>query len=190
VQGLTAEEYTSHFNGCHPNPVGGAEAVVSHLLTRTFQVPAAHAPMLNFTESHLPAWVVDPRSSGEFVSTSGLACVLLGLRRAPQLARHPGCPAATRISADDVIAVVAPATALGSVPVLSAARRGIPVIAVRENRTILNVTGHSLGLTGIIEVADYLTAAGALLALRSGISLEAVRRPLAAFGATIPGLAV
>ena len=184
VQGLTAELYTSHFNGRHPNPVGGAEAVVSHLLTRTFGVPAAHAPMLNFTESHTPAWVVDPRSSGEFVSTSGLACVLLGLHRAPQVARRPDCPASTRISTADVIAVVAPATALGSVPVLAAARSGIPVIAVRDNSTILNVTGASLGLTRVIEVDDYLAAAGALLALRSGISLEAVRRPLAAFGAT------
>src|SRR6202034_1120246 len=34
VQGLEPDDYARHFTGAHPNPVGGAEAVVSHLLTR------------------------------------------------------------------------------------------------------------------------------------------------------------
>ncbi len=182
VQGLAADDYASHFAGAHPNPVGGAEAVVSHLLTRALGVPSAHAPMLNFKQLPLSGWVVNARSAGEFVSTSGLACVLIGLRRAPQLAARPGCPTSASISMDDVIAVVAPATALGAVPVLSAAQRGIPVVAVRDNTTILDVTAARLGLPGVIEVDSYLAAAGALLALRTGISIESVCRPLATLG--------
>jgi hypothetical protein len=183
VRGLTATDYASHFQGDHPNPVGGAEAIVSHLLTRRFQVPAAHAPIINFTGAHRPGLVVDARSAGEFVSTSGLACVLLGLSRAPQLASRPDRPLRARLSKDDIIALVAPATALGSVAVLAAVRRGIPVIAVRSNSTVLNVTGAGLGLCGIVEVDDYVTAAGTLLALRAGISLESLRRPLRTLGA-------
>jgi hypothetical protein len=185
VQGLEADDYTRHFAGAHPNPVGGAEAVVSHLLTRALSVPAVHAPMLNFRQSHLPGLVVDARSAGEFVSTSGLACVLVGLRRAPQLSPRPECPTSTIICNDDVIAVVAPATALGAVPVLSATQRGTPVIAVKSNTTILEVTAGALGLHGVIEVEDYLAAAGVLLALRSGVSIESVRRPLATLGTTM-----
>jgi len=193
VQELPADDYMSHFAGAHPNPVGGAEAVVSHLLTRVLGVPAAHAPMLNFSQFHRPGWVVDARSAGEFVSASGLACVLIGLRRAPQLVPLPRCPVNASISIDDVIGIVAPGTALGSVPILSAAERGIPVIAVKDNTTILDVTATGLRLSGVIEVDSYLAAAGALLALRSGISIESVRRPLAALGATMlmaDGLAI
>lgn len=185
VRDLPEDDYINHFAGAHPNPVGGAEAVVSHLLTRVFQVPAAHAPMLNFKQSHLSGQVVDARSAGEFVSASGLACVLLGLRRAPQLTARSRGPVRASISVDDVIAVVAPATALGSVPVLSAAARGIPVIAVADNTTILDVTAAGLALPGVIEVENYLAAAGALLALRGGISIGSLRRPLATLGATM-----
>jgi Protein of unknown function (DUF3326) len=185
VQDLPTDDYVSHFSGAHPNPVGGAEAVVSHLLTRVLQVPSAHAPMVNFKQFSLVGRVVDARSAGEFVSASGLACVLIGLRRAPQLAALPRCPISANISMNDVIAVVAPATALGSIPVLSAAERGIPVIAVKDNTSILDVTAAGLGLSGVIEVDSYLAAAGALLALRNGIGIESVCRPLATLGDTV-----
>jgi hypothetical protein len=183
VRGLPAAEYARHFHGGHPNPVGGAEAVVSHLLTRTLGVPSAHAPMINFKGAAPATGVVDSRAAGEFVSVSGLACVLIGLRRAPQLAPRSGCPTDEPIGLADVVAVAAPATALGSAPVLSAALRGIPVIAVRENETILNVTAHALGLDSVIEVDSYLAASGVVLALRNGISIESLRRPLAALSA-------
>jgi hypothetical protein len=183
VRDLPAGEYSRHFSGAHPNPVGGAEAVVSHLLTRTLGVPSAHAPMINFKDVEPGTGVVDARAAGEFVSTSGLACILVGLRRAPQLAPQPGCVTSEVIGVGDVVAVVAPATALGSAPVLSAAERGTPVIAVRENETILNVTAKRIGLSSAIEVDSYLAAAGVVLALRNGISTQSLRRPLAAFGA-------
>ena len=183
VQGLVTDDYASHFAGLHPNPVGGAEAVVSHLLTRVLRLPAAHAPMINFSRDHLPARVVDARSAGEFASASGLACVLTGLRRAPQLTIRPDSVTSTSVSSADIMAVVAPATALGSVPVLSAVQRRVPVVAVRSNRTILDVTAANLGLPGVIEVEDYLAAAGVLLALRTGISVDSVLRPLATLGA-------
>jgi hypothetical protein len=184
VRDLPPDEYARHFAGAHPNPVGGAEAVVSHLLTRTFGVPSAHAPMRNFKDVETAdIGVVDARAAGEFVSVSGLACVLMGLRRAPQLAPRPGCSTTELITSDDVVAVVAPATALGSAPVVSAVRRGTPVIAVRENWTVLDVTARALHLDAVIEVDSYLAAAGLVLALRSGIAVDTLRRPLDAVGA-------
>jgi hypothetical protein len=183
VRDLPAEAYASHFSGAHPNPVGGAEAVVSHLITRTLGVPAAHAPMLNFKELPGGRRIVDARGAGEFVSASGLGCVLMGLRTAPQLLPSPGRAFSAVIGTDDVMAVVAPASALGSIPVLAAAQRGTPVIAVAANTTILDVTADRLGLSEVIEVDSYLEAAGAVLAIRAGLSLESVRRPLVTLGA-------
>lgn len=183
VQDLEAEDYASHFAGKHPNPVGGVEAVISHLIVRTLKIPAAHAPMMNFKKLALDDGVVDVRGAGEFVSTSGLACVLIGLRYAPQISEDR---TAVRLSAgvgiEDVVAVVAPAGALGGVPVLEAARRGIPVIAVRDNGTILDVNAQSLGLSGVIEVGGYAEAAGVILALRKGISLDTISRPMVTLG--------
>lgn len=178
-RGLPAHEYAQHFLGDNPNPVGGAEAVVSHLLTRALGVPSAHAPMINFDSALTDPGTVDPRAAGEYVSRSGLASILVGLRRAPQLRAGQGCRTTEVLSVDDVVAVVAPATALGSVPVLSALQRQIPVIAVDENTTTLTITASALGTDEVITVANYLEAAGAVTAIRWGISLESVRRPLA-----------
>jgi hypothetical protein len=180
VQNLPPEHYAQHFLGEHPNPVGGAEAVISHLISNFFHIPAAHAPMINFKQLYLEHPIVDPRGAGEIVSVSGLACVLIGLQRAPQLVPRPGCRIADMIGLQQVIAVVAPATCLGGIPVLYARRLRIPVIAVRDNHTILDVSQERLNLNGVVEVQSYPEAAGVVLALREGISLESIFRPLAA----------
>jgi hypothetical protein len=78
----------------------------------------------------------------------------------------------------NVLALVSPADSLGGIPAIYANKHGIPIIAVRENKTILGVPAAKLGFTNVIEVDNYVEAAGALLALRHGISLESVRRPL------------
>ncbi|MFJ9854842.1 DUF3326 domain-containing protein [Streptomyces sp. NPDC101150] len=183
VQGLTSRDYAAHFTGRHANPVGGAEAVLSHLLVRTLGVPAAHAPMMNFKNLKLDHSVVDARSAGEIVSVSGLACILIGLANAPQISPvSRGSRLAEEVGFGDVVAVVSPADALGGVPVLEALRQRIPVIAVQGNSTLLDVTAAALGLPGVVEVANYAEAAGMILALRCGISPESITRPLRALG--------
>ncbi|MWA08353.1 DUF3326 domain-containing protein [Streptomyces sp. BA2] len=183
VQDLTSQNYSAHFSGSHANPVGGAEAVLSHLIVRVLGVPAAHAPMMNFKDLMLDHSVVDARSAGELVSVSGLACVLIALGSAPQISPEArGARLTDEVSIDDVIAVVAPADALGGVPVLEALRRRVPVLAVRENTTILDVTADALDLPGVSEVANYTEAAGLVLALRGGISPETLTRPLRTLG--------
>jgi hypothetical protein len=177
IGGLDAGDYADHFRGDHPNPVGGAEAILSHLLVNRFHLPVAHAPMVNFK---CATGVVDARAAGEHVSPSGLACVLIGLRDAPQIRRRPGRALGPAIGVANVVAVVAPAGALGGAPILHALHRGIPVIGVRENACLFDVSAQRLGLTGVIEVANYVEAAGTILALRSGIGLASLRRPLPA----------
>jgi hypothetical protein len=179
VQDLPLEDYARHFAGKCPNPIGGAEAILSHLVVRHFRVPAAHAPLLNWKDLELADRVVDARGAGEMVSTSGLACVLLGLRRAPQLDPEGKGPMADVINRQNLLALVTPATCLGGIPALHARRAGIPILAVRGNETILDVTAEALGMSGVIEVGSYAEAAGLVLALRQGISLCSLTRPLA-----------
>jgi hypothetical protein len=178
IQDLPPEEYVKHFDGQYPNPLGGVEAVISHLIVNRFQVPAAHAPMMNIKELELSDSVVDARGAGEMASASGLACTLIGLRRAPQLGLSRCFNPADVLNVHNVMAVVSPASSLGGIPAIYADKHGIPIIAVRENRTILGVPAAKLGFHNVIEVDNYLEAAGVLLALRHGIHLDSVRRPL------------
>jgi hypothetical protein len=62
---------------------------------------------------------------------------------------------------------------LGGVSVLSAIERNIPVIAVRENQTVMNVSTSAFEHTEqIIQVTSYYEAAGVLQALRLGLPVS------------------
>ncbi|MEG4344561.1 DUF3326 domain-containing protein [Microcoleus sp. A003_D6] len=63
------------------DPLAGAEAVISHLIVRTFKIPCAHAPALSALplDPHL-----SPRSAAEEIGYTFLPCVLAGLSKAPQ----------------------------------------------------------------------------------------------------------
>jgi hypothetical protein len=178
IQDLPADEYVKHFDGEYPNPLGGVEAIISHMIVNRYQVPAAHAPMLNLKELDLTDVIVDARGAGEMASASGLACTLIGLRRAPQIDRAHSFNPADIVNVHNVLALVCPAGSLGGLPAIYADKHGLPIIAVHENRTVLGVPGGKLGFRNVIEVGNYLEAAGVLLALRKGISLGSVRRPL------------
>jgi hypothetical protein len=163
--------------------LAGAEAVISHLLSRELGLPCAHAPAL----SALPLDpALDPRAAGEELGYTFLACVLVGLSRAPDLVPLvPGsseccgfqAPAADLLQIGEVGAVVAPAGALGGSAVLACAERGIPLIAV-QNPCVLEVSAEALGLP-VLKAGCYAAAAGLLVALREGISPASLQRPLA-----------
>jgi hypothetical protein len=178
VQDLPADKYARHFAGEAPNPVGGVEAIISYLIAKRFQIPAAHAPLLNIKELDLRQTIVDARGAGEMTSRSGLACILIGLHRAPQIRANPDGRVADIININNLLAMVTPAGCLGGVPALSAQKYGVPIIAVHENHTILEVTQSKIRLNNIIEVRSYAEAAGIILALKKGINLESTSRPL------------
>jgi hypothetical protein len=178
IQDLPLDEYALHFAGQAPNPLGGVEAIISHPIVNRFRVPAAHAPLLNMKELDLGEAVVDARAAGEMASPSGLACVLLGLARAPQIAPRPGSQIRDVLNLNNLRAVVAPAGCLGGIPTLFADRASIPVIAVASNESLFEVTAERLRLEHVIPVTSYAEAAGVLLALREGLALQSLARPL------------
>jgi len=178
ISDLPLHDYAKHFDGQYPNPIGGVEAIISYLITNHFNLPSAHAPLLNIKQLDLRHPVVDARSAGEFASESGLACILVGLKNAPQLTQSADTNIADVININNLSAVVTPASCLGGIPAIFARERNIPLVAVKENKTILNIDHEVMQMDNLIEVENYLEAAGVLLAMRSGIALESIRRPL------------
>ena len=177
---LQLEYFQSH--GELTNPWGGVEAMLTHAVTMLFGVPAAHAPMLEYIEMlNLRLGVVDPRMAAEAVSASFLHCVLKGLHRSPRiigdrmLFAHPNV-----ITAADVSCLVIPDGCVG-LPTLAAIEQGIPVIAVRENknRMVNDLEDMGFGAGKLFIVDNYLEAAGVMTALKAGVALSSVRRPIA-----------
>lgn len=178
IQDVELEAYSRHFNGEYPNPVGGTEAVISYSVTDRYQIPSVHAPLINVKQMDLKHKVVDARGAGEMVSESGLACILIGLKRAPQISERANARIKDVININNLLAVVAPAKCLGGIPALYAEKHNIPIIAVEENRTVLDVSQSKLGLTNVLNARNYAEAAGLILALRDGISLASISRPI------------
>ena len=143
------EEY-SDGNGI--DIVGGVEAVISHLLTREFLVPCAHAPAFRNTE--ISAKRVADKAAAEYITPTFLPCVILGLYNAPQL-----IPIKEKqendIVAKDLKGILMPYNALGSTPVFKGLELNIPVYAVKENSTVLDVTPQKLSAKDIKIIERY-----------------------------------
>lgn len=154
------------------DPIAGAEAVISHLVVRTFQIPCAHSPAL----SPLPPDPnLSPRAAAEELGYTFLPSVLVGLSRAPQFIVRTvdDFPEPSDIWANQVDAVIVPATACGSSALLSLSSRRCQIITVQENRTQIQVPPQPLGIKSI-QVNSYLEALGVLVAHKAGINPSAL----------------
>ncbi|MEM9216615.1 MAG: DUF3326 domain-containing protein [Cyanobacteria bacterium P01_F01_bin.150] len=172
------------------DPLAGAEAVISHLVVKTFQIPCAHAPALSVLpiDPHL-----SPRAAAEELGYTFLPCVLAGLSYAPQFRplkqtvgkRHSQYPhnvstrrATTPILPEHVDAVVVPESSCGGSAVLSFVETDTQIITVADNQTTMQVSSRQLNLTSI-NVQSYLEALGVLVAQKSGVSLASLRPHIA-----------
>lgn len=161
---VNSDALNAYRRGQGVDPLAGAEAVISHLIVRTFQIPCAHAPAL----AALPLDpTLSPRSAAEELGHTFLPCILVGLSRAPQFTIDLTAPEVIRNTAVD--AVVIPESACGGSAVLSWGQTATSIIAVTDNRTTLNVTPEALGLT-VQRVRSYCEALGLLVALKAGVN--------------------
>lgn len=179
-------ELDAYRQGEGVDALAGAEAVISHLVVRTFKLPCAHAPAL----APIPLDPsISPRSAAEELGYTFLPCVLAGLSRAPQFAFPPDPTTvadSTIIWAKQVDAVIVPASAFGGSAVMSLApllaQQGGQVIAVGENSTTMAVRANDLGIR-VIAFNTYLEAVGAIAAYRAGVTpgaLSSQARPIPA----------
>lgn len=163
---IDQEALQDYRQGAGVDRLAGAEAVISHLVVREFQIPCAHAPALPplpLDES------ISPRSCAEELGYTFLPCVLVGLNRAPQYITSLQRPQIETIWAEVVNAIILPASACGGSAVLSLSQYHPLIIAVEDNQTTLNVYPEMLGLSAI-RVKSYLEAIGILAGYRAGIN--------------------
>jgi uncharacterized protein DUF3326 len=162
------------------NPWGGVEAILTHAVSLLYNIPSAHAPMFESEEiADIDPGVVDPRMAAEAVSTTFLQCILKGLQRSPKIVKPGDGVEKGVMTVSDISCLVIPNGCIG-LPTLAALEQGIPVIAVKENKNLMNndltLLPWNNGQLQMVE--NYWEAAGLLCALKSGIAPESVRRPL------------
>ncbi len=163
---IPAEVRERYYQDSGVNPWGGVEAMLTHSISHCFNIPCAHAPMMESQEIEmLDLGIVDPRFAAEAVSLTYFPCVLKGLHRAPRIIEN----------SPDVSCLVIPRRCLG-VPMLAAQQRNIPIIAVDDKLEVGNV--DCTEYVDAVVVDNYMEAVGAVAALRAGISIESLRRPI------------
>ena len=123
----------NYANGIGVDPVGGVEAIISHYISKELQVPCAHAPA--FADYSIHSDIVDSRCSAEYITPTFLPCILIGLSNAPRISKEMN---GITINNLDFLAI--PHNSIGGIPVLEAIKNNKKVYAIKENKTVLNVT--------------------------------------------------
>ena len=157
------------------NPWGGIESMLTHSIAEEFQIPCAHSPMMTSREIlDMEVGIVDPRKAPETSSMTYLHCILKGLHKSPQIV-----PYDKGLNAEDISCLIIPDGCIG-LPTLAAIEQGIPVIAVKENKNSMrnNLDALPFKKEKLFIVENYLEAVGVMYLLKSGVSMESVRRPI------------
>jgi hypothetical protein len=154
------------------NPWGGVEAKASRLIANALDKPIAHAPLESVSVEDEELYlifneIVDPRIAPEALSNCYLHCVLKGLHQAPIIDIRKG------FSSSFVDFMITPDNCYGR-PHKACQEAGIPVIVVKENKTVLDNPMPE----DFIFVDNYLEAAGVVMSMYTGIHPSLVRRPI------------
>ncbi len=152
------------------NPWGGIEAKASKMIANKIDVPVAHAPLENVTSEDTDLYyifneVVNSRIAPEAISNCYLHCVLKGLNKAPRI-----IGAGKGIEVQDVDFLVSPDGCFG-IPHRACLELGIPVIIVKENKTVLNKKLSK----ACVFVENYWEAVGVIMSMKAGINKNSVR---------------
>ncbi len=141
-------------NGTGVDIVGGVEAIISHYLSQELMCPCVHAPA--FEDITITGKKVNPKVSAEYITPTFLPCLLFGLRNAPLIKGLKQSKTEYCITYKNLHSVCVPFNSVGSSVVLDSLGKNIPVYAIKENSTILNVDRYSINKQNdIIELQTY-----------------------------------
>lgn len=134
--------------------VGGVEAIISHYLCKNLLCPCVHAPA--FDDVTITSEIVNPKVSSEYITPTFLPCLLFGLRNAPMLVDlkketnlNPNV-----ITNKNLHSVAVPHNSTGSSIVLDSIKNEIPVYAIKENATVLNIDKYAIKKDLLIRDLD------------------------------------
>ncbi|MEK7434594.1 MAG: DUF3326 domain-containing protein [Cyanobacteriota bacterium] len=165
----------SYINGNGADPIGRLEAKISHLIVEKTMLPSAHAPIIENYERK----IADPRVASEEIGFTYIPCVLRGLQFAPQFFDLSKNNLESNIITNkDINCILAPYSCLKHEWVNDCIKQNIPIIAIKENSTVLNNTPETLNISNKIIIAEnYLEAIGIIISMKAGINYKSVRRP-------------
>lgn len=124
--------------------------------------------------------VIDPRKAAEIVSVTFLHSILKGLHRSPRIVPYPSAEMQPHVlTAADIDCLIIPDHCVG-IPTLAAIEQEIPVIAVKENKNKMknDLSEYPFKPGKLIYVDNYFEAVGIIAAMKAGVALETIRRPL------------
>lgn len=131
--------------------VGGIEAIISHFLSKELSCPCVHAPA--FLDVEICGKIVSPKVSAEYITPTFLPCLLMGLKNAPKITKDLNTDCLTY---KNLHSLVLPWDSLGSSIVFDAIEKNIPVYAVKENKTVLEIDMYAIGAQNdIIGIDSY-----------------------------------
>ena len=166
---VARETKLNYFRNGGTNPWGGVEAIASKLISTELNKPVAHSPSEDISPEDKELYffndVVDPRISAELISIAYLHCILKGLHKAPRVG--------SEIMARDIDFLITPMDCVGR-PHEACAKLGIPIIAVKENKTWCTNDMPN----NYIIAQNYWEALGIISAMKIGIDPWSVRRPI------------
>ena len=160
------QNYLSNEGGV--NPWGGVEAKLSKIMSKELNKPVFHAPIENSETFKSFTEIVDPRKAAEMVSICYLHCCLKGAHKAPKISTK-----SNTYMNYDIDFLITPINVIGK-PHNACLKFDIPIIAVKENKTILKDKMPQ----NVIIANNYLEVAGIINAKKAGVSLESIKRPL------------
>lgn len=147
---------------------GGVEAKLSKLMSEKLNRPVVHAPVENSEVFKTFNEIVDPRKAAEIVSVCYLHCCLKGAHIAPKISLKDSAYWNT-----DIDFLVSPVNVFGR-PHVACLKAGIQVIAVEENKTVLEDKMPD----NFIIAKNYLEVAGIISTKKAGITISSIRRPI------------
>ena len=120
---------------------------------------------------------LDPRAAAEEIGYTFLPSVLIGLSNAPDIVELPAKNELISLHPDQIENIVVPNGALGGEAVLAGIEKGLNIISVKNQNT-LKVTNEFYDYPNLFEVDNYLEAAGIILAIKKGINIKSIQRPI------------
>jgi Protein of unknown function (DUF3326) len=172
---------SEYAQGVGVDPIGGLEALLSHTVVEALGIPCANAPVFDWAAAAPRRdQILSPKTAAEYITATFLPCVLTGLARAPHFVPVAHATGRNDWRVDDLSVLVVPQGVLQGPGPQACVERGIPVIVVTGNTTVLPFSAEAVwGQTKVAElitqkrlffVSNYLEAAGLMAMLRLGLS--------------------
>ena len=172
------EHIDNYLHNNTANPYGAVEAICSRLISQKLDKPVAHSPFGDIGEYCLLNnynEITDPRISPEMVSITYLHSVLKGLHKAPRVALGRSRRV---LSVYDIDLLISPVNCWGD-PHDRCVRWSIPIIFVEQNTNKIDCPKYNENYyPKSIKVSNYIEAAGMIMLIKAGLTIESVTRPI------------